>query len=105
GSVDLLRRLAVFAGLSTGAAHLAARWEARRSPGRRIVFLAPDTGHRYVESVFARHSEAAAIEDLAPREVLDPDDLELPWSRMEWKGAAPPSRAVHTDDLVTSLEG
>ncbi|GAA0977177.1 cysteine synthase family protein [Nocardiopsis tropica] len=105
GSVDLLRRHAVFAGLSTGAAHLVARWEARRSPGRRVVFLAPDTGHRYVESVFARHGEAAAIEDLAPREVLDPDDLELPWSRMEWKGAAPPSRAVHTDDLVTSLEG
>jgi hypothetical protein len=44
GSVALLREHAVFAGLSSGAAHLVARWEARRAPERRVVFVAADTG-------------------------------------------------------------
>ncbi|GAA2265317.1 cysteine synthase [Streptomyces ruber] len=93
GSVDLLRRHAVFAGLSTGAAYLTARWERGRSPGRTVVFIAADTGHRYVDTVFARHRDAARIEDLAPREVMTPDELVLPWSRMDWNRSPAPSGA------------
>ncbi|MCX4779281.1 pyridoxal-phosphate dependent enzyme [Streptomyces sp. NBC_01264] len=88
GSVDLLRRHAVFAGLSTGAAYLAARHERERSPHRTVLFIAPDTGHRYVDTVYARHREAAPIADLAPREVTDRSELALPWSRMRWNRAA-----------------
>ncbi|MER5484903.1 pyridoxal-phosphate dependent enzyme [Streptomyces sp. NPDC002812] len=88
GSVDLLRRHAVFAGLSTGAGYLAARHERERSPHRTVLFIAPDTGHRYVDTVYARHREAAPIADLAPREVTDRSDLALPWSRMRWNRAA-----------------
>jgi cysteine synthase len=84
GSVDLLRSRAVFAGLSTGAAYLAARWERDRAPDRTVVFVAADTGHRYVDSVFARHEEVARVADLAPREVAGPEELVLPWSRMRW---------------------
>lgn len=84
GSVDLLRRHAVFAGLSTGAGHLAARWERARAGDRTVVFVAADTGHRYVDSVFARHGEAAPVEELSPREVGGTDELALPWSRMAW---------------------
>ncbi|MFI6640175.1 pyridoxal-phosphate dependent enzyme [Streptomyces sp. NPDC050504] len=100
GSVDLLRRHAVFAGLSTGAGYLAARWErdaarrergaARGGPGappaggRTVLFVAPDTGHRYVESVFARHERARPVSELAPREVTDTGELALPWARMRW---------------------
>lgn len=62
GSVDLLRRHAVFAGLSTGAGYLAARHERERSPHRTVLFIAPDTGHRYVDTVYARHREAAPID-------------------------------------------
>ena len=92
GSVDLLRRHAVFAGLSTGAAYLAARWERRRDPGRTVLFVAADTGHRYVDTVFARHEEAEPIADLAPHDVADTAELAMPWSRMEWAGApAPPA--------------
>ncbi|GLU45658.1 pyridoxal-phosphate dependent enzyme [Nocardiopsis ansamitocini] len=95
GSVDLLRRHAVFAGLSTGAAYLAARWEHARAPERQVVFVAADSGHRYVDSVFARHAEAPAVEDLAPLEVGALSELAMPWSRMEWRRGGAPPRAVH----------
>lgn len=94
GSVDLLRRHAVFAGLSTGAAYLAAHWERREEPGRAALFVAADTGHRYVDTVFGRHREAARVEDLAPRQVRGPEELSLPWSRMSWNGAPAPRAAV-----------
>ncbi|MFI8927978.1 pyridoxal-phosphate dependent enzyme [Streptomyces sp. NPDC053474] len=94
GSVDLLRRHALFAGLSTGAAYAAARWEHAAAPGRTTVFIAADTGHRYVDTVFARHAEAAPLASLAPRTVTSLDALALPWSRMEWAGAAAPAQAV-----------
>lgn len=88
GSIDLLRRHAVFAGLSAGAAYLAARWE--QDPSRTTLFVAADTGHRYADTVFARHRDAPPIDDLAPRQVSSVDDLALPWSRMAWaRGSAP----------------
>ncbi|MET9674579.1 pyridoxal-phosphate dependent enzyme [Streptomyces sp. NPDC006482] len=87
GSVDLLRRHAVFAGLSTGAGYLAARHERERSPQRTVLFIAADTGHRYVDTVYARHREAAPIAALAPRDVTDRSELALPWSRMDWNRA------------------
>jgi cysteine synthase A len=94
GSVDLLRRHAVFAGLSTGAAYLAACWEHREEPARTVLFIAADTGHRYVDTVFARHREASRIEDLVPRQVRGTDELALPWSRMNWNGSFAPDEAV-----------
>ncbi|MFI0978596.1 pyridoxal-phosphate dependent enzyme [Streptomyces sp. NPDC021093] len=94
GSVDLLRRHAVFAGLSTGAGYLAARWERGLEPDRTVLFLAADTGHRYAESVFARHREARPVEDLAPRAVTCTGELALPWSRMSWGRAGAPEGAV-----------
>ncbi|WJV51463.1 pyridoxal-phosphate dependent enzyme [Streptomyces flavofungini] len=97
GSVDLLRRHAVFAGLSTGASYAAARWEHARVPGGTTVFLAADTGHRYVDTVFARHAEAADLDGLAPRTVSSAAELALPWSRMEWAGAEAPAQAETPD--------
>ncbi|MFI8343289.1 pyridoxal-phosphate dependent enzyme [Streptomyces sp. NPDC085639] len=88
GSVDLLRRHAVFAGLSTGAGYLAARWERSRAPRRTVLFIAADTGHRYVDTVYARHREAVALDSLAPHPVTDRAELALPWSRMRWNRAA-----------------
>ncbi|MCX4694743.1 pyridoxal-phosphate dependent enzyme [Streptomyces sp. NBC_01408] len=90
GSVDLLRRHAVFAGLSTGAGYLAARWERDRAPGRTVLFIAADTGHRYVDTVYARHREAARVADLAPRTVSSQSELALPWSRMRWNRSPAP---------------
>ncbi|WP_327382864.1 MULTISPECIES: pyridoxal-phosphate dependent enzyme [unclassified Streptomyces] len=87
GSVDLLRRHAVFAGLSTGAGYLAARWERTRAPERTVLFIAADTGHRYVDGVYARHREAAPVDSLTPRQVRGRAELALPWSRMHWNRA------------------
>ncbi|MFJ9080615.1 pyridoxal-phosphate dependent enzyme [Streptomyces sp. NPDC102278] len=98
GSVDLLRRHAVFAGLSSGAGYLAARWERTRSPRRTVLFIAADTGHRYVDSVYARHREAVAIDSLAPRPVATRADLALPWCRMDWRRAP-------GDPMASSLPG
>lgn len=94
GSVDLLRRHAVFAGLSTGAAYLAGRWEHRHDPGRPTVVIAADTGHRYVDGVFARHREAAEIDALSPHRVDSSAGLALPWSRRAWRRAPAPEAAA-----------
>lgn len=84
-TINLLREHAVFAGLSTGAAHLVTRWEADRDPARTYVVLGPDTGHRYTERVFARHREALDPSTLAPREITSLDGLVQPWSAMDWR--------------------
>jgi cysteine synthase len=84
-TIGLLRAHAVFAGLSTGAAHLVAGWEAERDPARTYVVLGPDTGHRYTEKVFARHRDALDPATLAPREIDSLDGLAQPWSTMDWR--------------------
>jgi len=84
GSVALLRDHAVFAGLSSGAGHAVARISAARHPHRQHVFLAADTGHRYVDAVFARHEEALPLDELAPVEIADLSELALPWSSIAW---------------------
>lgn len=85
GAVALLRNHAVFAGLSTGAAYLATAWEAQRRPDRTYLIIGADTGHRYVEQVFARHREAEDPALLAPVEIDSLDDLTPPWSAMAWQ--------------------
>nr|WP_300006892.1 pyridoxal-phosphate dependent enzyme [Pseudonocardia sp.] len=97
GTVGLLRRSGVFAGLSSGAAYLVARHERARAAGRTVVFLAPDTGHRYVDAAFAGHEEVPPVEAFAPRTVRSADELELPWSttdRVPRPRAAEPARAA-----------
>ena len=85
GAVGLLRAHAVFAGLSTGAAYLVGGWEARRHPERTHLVIGADTGHRYVDRVFARHREALDPDGLAPAEVTSLADLAPPWSAMRWQ--------------------
>ncbi|MFC9244575.1 pyridoxal-phosphate dependent enzyme [Streptomyces sp. NPDC057136] len=91
GAVGLLRHHAVFAGLSTGAAHLVASWEAARHPERLHLVLGADTGHRYAERVFARHAEAQDMAGLRPLPIGSLADLRPPWSVMEWAHRAAPA--------------
>ncbi|MFF7714314.1 pyridoxal-phosphate dependent enzyme [Streptomyces sp. NPDC007988] len=86
GAVELLRSSGIFAGLSTGAAYLATRWERARDASRTYVFIAADTGHRYVESAYARHAEAEPVDALKPHEIASLDELRLPWSTTSWSG-------------------
>ncbi|MBB5908383.1 cysteine synthase A [Actinoalloteichus hymeniacidonis] len=94
GAVGLLRSSAVFAGLSTGAAYLAARWEHRLDGARRPVFIAPDTGHRYVDSAFSRYAEAYDVDKLEPVEIESLGELARPWSAMNWAGRPAPMPAA-----------
>ncbi|MBO4161264.1 pyridoxal-phosphate dependent enzyme [Micromonospora antibiotica] len=85
GAIGLMRDHAVFAGLSTGAAYLAAAWTARRDPGRTHLVVGADTGHRYVERVFARYPDALDPDTLKPMEIDSLDGLAPPWSVMHWR--------------------
>ncbi|MEU5400696.1 pyridoxal-phosphate dependent enzyme [Streptomyces sp. NPDC005963] len=122
GTVELLRRHAVFAGLSTGAAHLVARWEEQRTEtraGKREegreegrghntthLVLGADTGHRYTERVFGRHEEAQDPTGLRPERIESLEQLRPPWSVMEWAGRpAPPGARFAPDDALWTAEG
>ncbi|MBB5957335.1 cysteine synthase A [Saccharothrix tamanrassetensis] len=83
-TVGLMRDHAVFAGLSTGAAHLAATWEAGRDPLRTHVVIGADTGHRYTERVFNRHREALDPALLEPVEITSPVEPAPPWAAIDW---------------------
>ncbi|MFV2118538.1 pyridoxal-phosphate dependent enzyme [Streptomyces sp. Act-28] len=87
GAVELLRVSGIFAGLSAGAAYLATLWERERDTDRTYVFLAADTGHRYVDSAYANHSGARGIGAMRPHEVTTRDELRHPWSAMDWPPA------------------
>lgn len=84
GAVALLRDHGIFAGLSSGCTYLVGLEEARRHPDRDILLIAPDTGHRYIDAVFARHGEALRPEILAPIMIDTLDELALPWSVLAW---------------------
>jgi cysteine synthase A len=90
GAVALLRQSAIFAGLSTGAAYLAARWEHYRDDSRAHLFVAADTGHRYVDAVFSKHRELPDVGLLVPREIESLAELTTPWSTMKWSGRPAP---------------
>ncbi|WP_092928285.1 pyridoxal-phosphate dependent enzyme [Actinopolyspora alba] len=92
-STDLLRRHAVFAGLSSGAAYLAARWERYVRSSGPVLFIAADTGHRYNEAVFSRAESAGNIAELAPHPAVDASEITMPWSRMCWGRAEGPPNA------------
>ncbi|AXK34888.1 pyridoxal-phosphate dependent enzyme [Streptomyces armeniacus] len=90
GAVGLLRAGGIFAGLSTGAAYLTTLWERRRDASRTYVFIAADTGHRYVENAFAKHADAPDIDTLKPHEISSLHELRHPWSTTYWRGLNTP---------------
>ncbi|MGH3564452.1 MAG: pyridoxal-phosphate dependent enzyme [Pseudonocardia sp.] len=94
-TVALLRSTAIFAGLSTGASYLATRWEHRSNDRRTYIFIAADTGHRYMDAVFNRYQGIDGIEDLRPHEITSPAELVFPWSTMNWFGRPAPEHGQH----------
>ncbi|MCK1799003.1 pyridoxal-phosphate dependent enzyme [Streptomyces sp. XM4193] len=84
GAVELLRVSGIFAGLSAGAAYLATLWERERAAEGTYVFLAADTGHRYVDTAYARHADAVGVGSMRPHEAAGHEELRHPWSAMDW---------------------
>jgi cysteine synthase len=83
-TVALLKRHAIFAGLSSGCGFLVASAEALRNPDRQYLVIGADTGHRYVDDVYSRHGEALNIDALTPAEITTASEISLPWSFAHW---------------------
>lgn len=79
----------VFAGPTSGASYLAARWHARQDPDSTTVVLFPDDGYRYRDTVYSEpwlrergfwNPEVPA----SPLLVSEPRDIHPQWSLMAW---------------------
>lgn len=86
---ELHARRCVYAGPSSGAAYLVARWWAARQPDAKVVVLLPDEGHRYQHTVYndrwlARHGLLLRTLPTDPVDVDHPSRAARPWTRMEW---------------------
>lgn len=99
GAVALLREHAVFAGLSSGCCYLVAAREAALRPERTVLLIAADTGHRYIDGVFAHHEAALDLRALAPKPISRLDELALPWSAMAWRRSHYPPTQPRADAI------
>jgi len=84
---QLYRRFGLFCGPTSGAAYQVARW--LEAPGKTVVFLAPDEGHRYVDTVYnarwiLKKGLGQATPTPAPVEVSRPEQAQPNWSFIEW---------------------
>jgi cysteine synthase A len=86
----LHRSSAIFMGGTSGAAYMAARWEARRDPAANVVVLLPDEGYRYQETIYKNEwlrENGVWLEELPgePAPVGHPSEVSAGrWSRMPW---------------------
>jgi len=76
-------------GPTSGAAFLVARWLAERNPTKTVVFVCPDSGERYRDTVYNPDFLAAERLQLPrlpdqPLEVTAPHDVSPVWCRMSW---------------------
>ncbi len=70
--------------LSAGAAYLTTLWEQKQDTDPTYIFLAADTGHRYVDTAYAHHTAAPGLGTMRPHEVTTQNELKHPWSAMNW---------------------
>lgn len=80
---------ALFAGPTSGAAYLVARWWARQHPEKVVVCLFPDEGYRYIDTVY--NDDWLRANDVWPKEmpvgptlVDDPREARPEWAYMRW---------------------
>ncbi|TPM14800.1 pyridoxal-phosphate dependent enzyme [Mesorhizobium sp. B2-3-5] len=87
---QLHRSHGLFMGPTSGAAYRVAEWWSRNNPGKTVVVLFPDEGHRYVETVY----DQQWLETIAgwpgpfpanPVTVAAPTQPMASWSRFAWK--------------------
>lgn len=88
----------LFCGPTSGAAYQVARW--LEAPGKTVVFLAPDEGHRYMDTVYNNlwmhgngFGEVTPTE--APCLVTRPAEAREPWSYIEWNRRTLPEMTSH----------
>ncbi|WP_155989260.1 PLP-dependent cysteine synthase family protein [Nocardiopsis sp. CNT312] len=79
----------MFVGPTSGAAHLAADWYARRDGGESTVAVFPDDGYRYQDTVYSEpwlreHGHWAPDLPEEPLLVERPEATDPHWTRIEW---------------------
>ena len=85
----LHRSHALFAGPTSGAAFLVARWIAAQNPDKAVVCLLPDEGYRYVETIYSdewldRNGFSTGRLIATPMSVEHPLAARPEWARLEW---------------------
>lgn len=85
GVIELMKKHAIFAGLSSGGSYCIAKREARLNLTVPCLIIAPDTGHRYIDTVYTRYKKSLPLDSLAPKIIHHASELALPWSRFEWR--------------------
>jgi cysteine synthase A len=86
---ELHRKYGLFMGPTSGAAYRVAEWWSRHNPGKVVVAMFPDEGHRYVETVYdPRWLETVSGWPGPLREnpvtVAAPTEPMPGWSRFPW---------------------
>jgi cysteine synthase len=104
----------LFCGPTSGAAYQVARW--LKVPGKTVVFLSPDEGHRYVDTVhnnlwMLKNGFGQVTPTEAPVRVTRPAQAQEPWSYIEWNrrtlpevtgrphSATPVMEQIHLGDM------
>ena len=85
----LHRRHGLFYGPTSGAAYQVAHWVAAQNPDKTVVFMAPDEGHRYAETIYNNHwldSQGLLqhVTNVEPSVVWDPKKAQGAWAKMDW---------------------
>lgn len=79
----------LFMGPTSGAAYKVANWWSRTNPGKNVVAIFPDEGHRYVETVYDENW-LSSVPGWSASTLDEPLNIEAPaikmtsWSRYRW---------------------
>jgi len=97
----------LFCGPTSGAAYQVARW--LKAPGKTVVFLAPDEGHRYMDTVYnslwmLKNGFEQATPTEAPVRVTRPAQAQEPWSYIEWNRRTLPEVTGRPHSAVPVME-
>ena len=85
----LYQQYAVFQGPTSGAAFHVADWYAEKNSDAKIVCLCPDSGHRYINTIYNEEwlRQNNLLKDSFPAEpfnVKQPSEAQQPWSYIKW---------------------
>jgi cysteine synthase len=85
----LHKHYGLFCGPTTGAAYPVAKWLADNHPNRNVIFISPDSGHRYLDTVYNsqwrdQHRFCQATYPSAPKLITHPNDNDQTWSYLPW---------------------
>lgn len=79
----------LFCGPTTGAAFCVADYLASKNPNRKYVFIAPDEGYRYLETIYSdpwlkANKFSKRVVESKPIEVSHPLEANPPWAFIKW---------------------